>query len=158
MRWRNTGKTSRSPCMDTLQTWACCFCVNQPRIKNPMFSVTRHPDESRLLGLHQSRFLPGKCLLRLFSTSCCKFSGSQKLPLLLLFGLIYRPDFYFHLTFMFHQQLVVELHHSLVLLQLQQALAEVESQRKTHFLQRFQVLRLSVHLQVRGGQGVIKVS
>lgn len=60
---------------------------------------------------------------------------------------MYRPDFNIHLTFMFLQQLVVELHHSLVLLELQQALAEVQSQWKTHLLQRFQVLRLSVHLQ-----------
>lgn len=45
------------------------------------------------------------------------------------------------------QQLVVELHHSLMLLELQQALAEVQRQRKTHLLQRFQVLRPSVHLQ-----------
>lgn len=57
---------------------------------------------------------------------------------------------------MYLQQLVVELHHAPVLLQLQQALAEVESQRKTHFVQRFRVLRPSVHLQARGGQGVIR--
>lgn len=50
-------------------------------------------------------------------------------------------------TFMLLQQLVIELHHSLVLLELQQALAEVEAQRKTHLLQGLQVLGLFVHLQ-----------
>lgn len=38
-------------------------------------------------------------------------------------------------TFMLLQQLVIELHHPLVLLELQQALAQVEGQRKAHFLQ-----------------------
>lgn len=52
-------------------------------------------------------------------------------------------------TFMLLQQLVIELHHSLVLLELQLALAEVEAQRKTHLLQGLQVLGLFVHLQGR---------
>lgn len=39
------------------------------------------------------------------------------------------------ITFMLLQQLVVELHHLLVLFELQQALAEVEGQRKAHFFQ-----------------------
>lgn len=44
------------------------------------------------------------------------------------------------------QQLVVELHHLLVLFELQHALAQVESQRKTHFLQRLPLVCLLVHL------------
>lgn len=53
------------------------------------------------------------------------------------------------------QQLVVELHHSLVLTELQHALAQVEGQRKSHFLQRLGVLALPVHLAStqRGGGG-----
>lgn len=53
-------------------------------------------------------------------------------------------------TFMLLQQLVIELHHPLVLLELQQALAQVKGQRKRRFLQQLQVLGLSVHLRARG--------
>lgn len=60
------------------------------------------------------------------------------------------PDLDMGATFVLLQQLVVELHHPLVLLELQQALAQVEAQRKTHFLQRLRVLGLSVHLRARG--------
>lgn len=62
------------------------------------------------------------------------------------------------ITFMLLQQLVVELHHFLVLLELQHALAEVESQRQTHFLQRFPVLAVLIHLlSTQRGQGEVVV-
>lgn len=55
------------------------------------------------------------------------------------------------------QQLVVELHHLLVLCELQHALAQVESQRETHFFQRLPVVRLLVHLR-RAGRGEEEMS
>ena len=57
-----------------------------------------------------------------------------------------RPRTNIYITFVLLQQLVVELHHLLVLFELQQALAQIESQRKTHFLQRLPVLGLLLHL------------
>lgn len=44
------------------------------------------------------------------------------------------------------QQLVVELHHLLVLFELQHALTQIESQRKAHFLQRLPVISLLIDL------------
>lgn len=49
-------------------------------------------------------------------------------------------------TFVFLQQFAVELHHLLVFFELQHALAEVEGQRETHFLQRVPVLAPRIHL------------
>lgn len=74
----------------------------------------------------------------------CLFVSSRALNL--TFTLAY-------ITFMLPQQLGVELHHLLVLFQLQHALAEVESQRKPHLFQRLPVLALLIHLRgIRSGQ------
>ncbi|TNN72736.1 hypothetical protein EYF80_017020 [Liparis tanakae] len=54
----------------------------------------------------------------------------------------------------FLHHLVVELHHLLVVFELQQTLAEVQSQRKTHFLQRVPVLARPIHLKsTKRGRG-----
>lgn len=52
------------------------------------------------------------------------------------------------------EQLAVELHHLLVLSELQQALAQVESQWEAHLLQRIPVVGLLINLRsAQRGQG-----